>query len=231
MKNIILANDIPKEYNPKNFGELAKIIMSEVPLGGAVTQLVSSIEQRNQTILLEELQSRLLKVEEKLRDLFASNIVKEEEFFYYSLVKSKSCYNKKQLEKLAEIIIASLTGNEISVSEAEIMIDIVSESNTSERRLFYWIYQTYLNQVEKDERIEKLDIWELKKESIIQTYVEENINIEGLLSRLVSKGLLNEVRRESDAFWRKGGEISLDLISYSYTHYGRLWLKIIYGLK
>ena len=121
MKNIILANDIPKEYNPKNFGELAKIIMSEVPLGRAVTQLVSSIEQRNQTILLEELQSRLLKVEEKLRDLFASNIVKEEEFFYYSLVKSKSCYNKKQLEKLAEIIIASLTGNEISVSEAEFL--------------------------------------------------------------------------------------------------------------
>jgi len=218
------SNDNYKEYKPEVFGDIMKMVFSVSPYGGCVNQAISIIEQKNTLKLLEEIKLRIDRLEECTKNTFVKNLYIKENFFYYALIKSKSCHYENQIERLAELVVNAMAEEVINIDDAEILIDIISEINTSEIELFKWISDSWYKSFVV-ENTKEIETWEIEKEIVLKQFA----NGDGLLYRLVSKGLLKEFIRSSGAFWIKQGTVNPDKIYYSFTYYGKLWVKIING--
>jgi len=143
LKNLDFSNDNYKEYKPEVFGDIMKMVFSVSPYGGCVNQAISIIEQKNTLKLLEEIKLRIDRLEECTKNTFVKNLYIKENFFYYALIKSKSCHYENQKERLAELVVNAMAEEVINIDDAEILIDIISEINTSEIELFKWISDSW----------------------------------------------------------------------------------------
>ena len=206
---------LQKQYRKNSLMHFFSIALT----GGNFLAQIKEIMDKNANIqrelLVEEVVRRLQALEFKVEKLENKILTDEaDELFNYSLIKAAECHKKEQIIKMADIIIAAVIEKKILKDDAEVLLNIVSELNTSEAEAFLEIYETL--KYEREITVElTFNITELSKEK----YVD-------LIDRLIAKGLMKKHMYTSDLMW--DAKSPLSDIRYQFTYYGVLFIKIIY---
>lgn len=199
-------------------------ITTVCPLAGGVYQFMSAIETENLSKLVNDINYRVTKLEDSDRETFIRNGSSEdgESLLKYSFIKAGRCHKKEQIDKFVDIIMAALAKDVINNDDAEVLIDIVSDMNATEGRIFREIYDTIKQCYERMPVLpENVYLWEIERDA------SWAVEYGGLFDRFIAKGLLCEEIYSTSMTLK--GEMRDNKIRYKYTYYGRLFLIIIYG--
>lgn len=218
MKSIELVNHFPKEYDSQNFYDILKLACNGTNLPGYVKDIFDIYTSRKQEELIKNIVERLNKLEnrDQIIDCFKSNEMND--LMHYAFIKSTLCHKIEQIKKMADIIIAALENDKISHSDAEVLINIVSEMNTIEAEAFLDIY----NNLTKKEKTKNTKFHNY--EFNVEIFSDERYI--SIIDKLVSKGLLKKIIYKSNAFWDGGSPFSDE--RYIYTYYGLLFVNVVY---
>lgn len=225
MKNIILNNDIEKTYNPKNGLTLLSMILNGGNIGGYIKDIINIYQESMNQEVLNSLEHRISKLEKSLYKNLRDSISSEDglSLIHYAFVKTMFCHKKEQIEKFTDIIIAALAEKRLSNTDAEMLIDIVSNLNMVEavyfKELFCRLRDHYK---EYDAARYEMNFWELDKKFVRKF---EEISI---LERLIAKGLLDKKVEKEDFTWGGLDKLNNYNVKYKYTYYGQLFINIVY---
>lgn len=219
MNSIELANDFQKEYNPHNFSDILRLACNGINLPGYVRDVFDIYTSRKQQELINNIVKRLNTLENRDQYIDCFKLNEMNDLMHYAFIKSTLCHKIEQIKKMADIIIAALENDKISYSDAEVLINIVSEMNIVEAEAFLDIYDKLKDNSKCDfEYFQKVEF---------KVDILSDDKYRSIVDRLVGKGLLKKTIYRSDAFWDGGS--SFDDERYAYMYYGLLFLKIIYN--
>lgn len=205
------------------------VLTTICPMANGVWQYMSAIETENLIKLVNGINERVEGLEKSDVIDFRERGSSEdgEGLLKYSFIKAAKCHRKEQIEKMVDIIIAALAKKAINYNDAEVLIDIVCDLNDEEAVFLFQIYEEFKS-VNSDES-------PLRQSGFINFAFEDpffnvendfNIKSFSLYSRLIAKGLLEEIN-QTRTIW--DGEKNIKHRVFRFTYYGSLFLKIIYG--
>ena len=212
MKAIETGNEFPSNYNPRETGckivDLLKSGAQALPLLASFISYWEYREAREREVMFKNLNERVEKLEEKQKAIFFDKGATDsgDALLNYGFIKASLCHKREQIIKIVDIIMAALAEGIISESDAEMLINIVSELNQVEAQTFMEIKDRHNEQwLNMSFRPVSMDIYREYSE-------KKKFQMKPVVERLISKGLLIE----------DGNGM------YSFTYYGWRLLEIVY---
>ncbi len=208
-------------------------ITTVCPVANGVYQYMSAIETENLTKLVNDIKERVERLETDAEANFMERGRSEygEGLLKYSFIKAARCHRKEQIDKMVDIVISALGENKISESEAEVLIDIVGSLNVEEGEFLSEIYREFCTRNENAVLPKYLGPEWTFSDPFVSPYNAYNKKAFSLYNRLIGKGLLEELNVGASSWKYVGTEFESDTVKeYRFTHYGQLYIKIIYNI-
>ena len=203
-----------KEYREGSIGNIIKFALAGGNILGQIKEVIDLNANIQRESLIMEIVERVQSLEEK-NEIIDEKLSKyeTEKLLNYSMVKASNCHSKIQINKMSDVIMSAAIENKIEHSDAEVLISIISEMNTSEGLAFSNIYNNL-----KDKGNVALDLE-------FDDTVFGSEKYRDLSDRLISKGLIRKIIYKSQAFWDGGSP--LNDYKYKFTYYGLLFIENI----
>lgn len=258
MKDLKLYGTHTNEYSPATFGDALRKCLkfaNSFPADPTLTAVISitnlmidSYEHKQQSILIRELVERISVLEEKVKELMLKRFDEEQmqELTAYALIKSKDCYQKAQLIRIADVLMQVANEDKSDSHDADVLIDIISNLNAKEASFFRWVTETDVKGNRgfgRDYR--RLKQYGYNKDDVVGWACETEFQNQAssLLNIMVGKGLLEkhyELKPHLDLSFTTWGNLKdnlgIDDVEiqqseiFTITDYGVRYYKLINGI-